>query len=77
MKKHNLKTIRELCNYLGEDLDHPMCKELARHLQECPECQFYLETIKLTVNLFRDSHPPKPVPEEIKKKLLSTFPLKK
>lgn len=77
MKEHKKKTVHEICNYLGQDLDHPMCQELIRHLKECPNCQFYLDTVKLTVNLFRETHLSKPVPEELKKKLLSNLVLKK
>ena len=77
MKEHKKKTVHEICNYLGQDLDNPMCKELIQHLKECPDCQFYLETVKLTVNLFRETHPAKPVPEDLKKKLLTSLNLKK
>jgi predicted anti-sigma-YlaC factor YlaD len=77
MKEHKKKTIHEICTYLGQDLDHPMCKELIQHLKECPACRFYLDTVKLTVNLFRETHPSKPVPEDLKKKLLNSLHPKK
>jgi len=76
MKEHKKKTVHEICNYLGQDLDHPMCKELIQHLKECPDCQFYLETVKLTVNLFG-----KPIHQnryrKTQKKLLTSLNLKK
>ncbi|MBN2366609.1 MAG: hypothetical protein EH225_11930 [Calditrichaeota bacterium] len=77
MKKHTKALIDELCQHLGEDLDHPMCKELVQHIQECPECQFYLDTVKMTVNIFRETHKPESVPEDVKKNLLKSLNLQK
>ncbi len=65
--------VNELCQYLGEDLDHPMCKELMQHVEECPECRFYIDTVKMTVNVFRDTHTSKPVPDDVKKNLLKSL----
>ncbi len=77
MEKHSKKLIDELCNYLGQDLDHPMCKELMHHVNECPECQFYLDTVKMTVSIFRDTHKSEPMPDHVKDNLLKTLNLKK
>ncbi len=70
MKKHSKKTINELCNYLGQDLNHPMCKELMQHVHDCPECRMYLDTVKMTVSLYKKTHESEPVPNHIKEKLL-------
>ncbi len=69
MKHHTKKIIDELCNYLGQDLNHPMCKELLQHVQECPECRIYIDTIKMTVSLYRQKHESKPVPEKVTEQL--------
>ena len=73
MPKHKKKTILELCNYLGQDLDHPMCQELIQHVRECPECQFYIDTVKLTVNVYRTTHPDEAVPDSVKHNLLKSI----
>ena len=49
------KTFHEICDYLGGDLDSPFCKEVRDHLDSCPECKIYLDSIKQTVYLFRDN----------------------
>ncbi len=49
------KTFHEICNYLGGDLDSPFCKEVRDHLEACPECKVYLDSIKKTVYLLRDN----------------------
>jgi hypothetical protein len=77
MKKHNKRVINDLCTYLGENLDHPMCKELIRHVEECPECKFYIDTIKTTVNIFRETHPVKSLPDKVKKDLFKTLNISK
>lgn len=76
-KDHGKKIINELCNYLGQDLDHPMCKELIQHVSDCPECKFYLDTVKMTVNIFRDTHISEPVPDQVKEKLYKSLKIKK
>jgi hypothetical protein len=77
MKLPNKKILKELCNYLGEDLDTPMCQELLKHVHDFPECQFYIDTVKMTVNLFRETHSSQPVPSEVKKELFRILKSKK
>ncbi|GAB4366261.1 MAG: hypothetical protein Kow0042_06030 [Calditrichia bacterium] len=77
MKHHGKKLIGELCNYLGEDLDHPMCQELLQHVNECPECRQYIESIKLTVHLCRETFQTVPVPEHVKENLFKKLKIRK
>jgi hypothetical protein len=74
--KHSKKIMNELCTFLGEDLDNPMCKELQRHMQDCPECQKYIDSIKLTVKVFQESNTSEPIPNKIKDDLLTKLNLK-
>lgn len=76
MKPHSKRIIKELCNYLGQDLDHPMCKELIQHVEECPECRMYLDTIKMTISLYRQTYESQPVPDRVKEELIKTLKLK-
>jgi hypothetical protein len=77
MNHHGKKIIDELCNYLGQDIDHPMCKELMLHVQECPECKMYLDTVKMTVSLYKQTYDSQPVPGHVKDELLKKLNLKK
>ncbi len=67
---HSRRIVNELCNYLGQDLDSPMCRELQAHVESCPECMEYINSVKLTVTVFRENYKPQPLPEEIKLNLL-------
>jgi len=67
---HSQKILDELCNYLGQDLDSPMCKELQSHVKDCPECLEYINSVKVTVNILKENYKSKPLPEELKINLL-------
>ncbi|GAB4337577.1 MAG: hypothetical protein Kow0037_20550 [Calditrichia bacterium] len=77
MKHHNKKLIDELCDYLGEDLENPMCQELLEHVQQCDSCREYIESIKITVSVCKETAKPEPLPEELKNNLLKTLKEKK
>ncbi len=77
MKHHSKKLIDELCNYLGQDLEQPMCRELLEHVQECPECRKYIESIRLTVSLLKKTAKDEPVPERVKEALFKTLKIDK
>ena len=47
------KFFLQICDYLGGDLDSPACKEVREHLDACPECKNYCNSIKETVKMFR------------------------
>lgn len=70
MSPHTKKIVDELCNYLGYDFQSPMCKELHEHVKHCPECQQYIDSVKMTVKICQDVYPPEPVPEAVKQELL-------
>ncbi len=54
MSCHRTKELyEELCEYLGQDIEHPMCQELREHVENCPECRQYLKSIKESVILIR------------------------
>ncbi|RMH78239.1 MAG: hypothetical protein D6681_20310 [Calditrichaeota bacterium] len=77
MSTHAKKIVDELCNYLGYDFDSPMCKELHEHVQNCPECRAYIESIKKTVKICQTVYKVEPLPEEVKQELLRKLQQKK
>lgn len=68
--KHTQKLIAELCNYLGEDFDKPMCQELWRHVRECDACRDYIESVRTTVEIIRNMQTPHKAPETVKTQIL-------
>ncbi len=48
------KTIfRHICENLDQDMNSPACREIRRHVNGCPECIDYLNSLKTTVALYR------------------------
>lgn len=43
------KIIEQICENLDEDLNSPFCKEIQLHLQQCPLCCAFVDSIKNTV----------------------------
>lgn len=49
------KTFHEICDYLGGDLDSPLCQEIKDYMESCPECKIYFDSVKKTVVLCREN----------------------
>lgn len=59
---------RYVCTNLDEEIDSPKCREIKKHLDSCPDCTIYLDTLKKTVELFR-RYPDVKVPKKTHQKL--------
>lgn len=70
MRQHTKKIINELCNYLGYDLDGPMCQELHDHVQNNPDLQDYIESVRVTVKVCKNVYEDVPTPKDVKEELL-------
>lgn len=57
-----------ICDSLGQDLESPRCREIRKHLEACPDCSAYLDSLKKTVLLYREASSRK-VPPPAHKKL--------
>lgn len=75
--KHDHKIMDELCNYLGEDLDSPMCQELKEHVDNCEVCQEYLRSVKGTVYILKKLQEEKKVPDVVVDKIVQQIERKK
>lgn len=71
MAQHSKKIVNELCNYLGYELDGCMCQELHNYVQEHPELQIYIDSVKTTVNVCKEAYKEESLPEDLKKDILS------
>ena len=61
-----------ICENLDQDLNSPQCRQIRRHLEECPDCRAYLETLRKTVTLYRVAPTPA-LSSRITKKLLKSL----
>ena len=78
MKSEDHKKIfKQICDFLGEDIDTPLCKEVANHLEKCPDCKVQFDTIRKTVTLCREKEETKKVPDDVTQRLIKTLNLNK
>jgi hypothetical protein len=69
------KVVKEICDFMGEDIDAPACREVAEHLQTCPTCQVQLDTIRRTVTLCREMEENKKIPTDVEDRLFKVLNL--
>lgn len=67
--------VRQICDYMGENLDSPACREVQEHLEACPTCKVYFDTVKKTVTLCRQCDEEEKVPDDVRARLLKVLHL--
>lgn len=63
-----------ICENLNQDLDSPRCRTIRKHLQTCPDCSAYLDSVTKTVQLYRTAPAPRATPH-VHSTLLNTLDL--
>lgn len=56
MKNSKVKckeVMSHICDSLGEDLNSPKCINIKDHLEKCPSCQSYFESVESTVKFYK------------------------
>ncbi len=48
------KYLLEICEKVDQDLTSPTCRKLREHLDKCPNCAAYYDSLKKTIVLYRD-----------------------
>jgi predicted anti-sigma-YlaC factor YlaD len=66
---------KQICDFMGEDLDTPACKEVAEHLERCPNCKVYLDTVKKTVTICQETEKEEEMSQDIKNRLFKILDL--
>ena len=62
------KIIRELSDYLDNDLDPTLRQELEAHMCACPDCRVIIDTTRQTVLIYRGCEP-YPLPQSLHDRL--------
>ncbi len=61
-----------LSEYLDGEIDPAVCTGFEEHMDDCPPCQAFLESLRRTVDLTR-SLPDQELPEELKQELIEAY----
>ncbi len=67
--------IKQICDFMGEDLDGPACQEVQEHLKECPTCRIHFDTVKKTVTMCQENEPKEKLPEAVNDRLFKVLNL--
>ena len=75
IKFNHKDVVKQICDFMGEDLDAPACREVAEHLKSCPTCQVQLDTIRRTVTVCREMDDKKQIPTDVNERLFKVLNL--
>ena len=56
-KAHCLHILRQLSDYLDDELTQDVCAEIRRHLGTCPNCETFVLSLRQTISLCRQVAP--------------------
>lgn len=68
---------QQLREQLGRDIDADIIESVAQHMQECPDCKIYIDSVLETVNLYKVTESEQSLPQEVRERLFKTLDLKK
>ena len=57
-----------LLDFVSGGLDAAYCHEIRQHMHECPSCEAYVDSYKLTITITRQL-PPLPLPTHLAQRL--------
>jgi len=61
--------LRELSDFLDENVDPAVREDLERHISECPNCWVICDTTKKTIQVYKGMDP-EPLPETVHDRLV-------
>ncbi|MCS7053118.1 MAG: hypothetical protein NZM09_05230 [Ignavibacterium sp.] len=65
--------MQHICESLGEDLNSDKCIAIKNHLDNCSDCKNYFESIKITIQLYKNYKVD--LPDEAHNKLMNLLNL--
>ena len=71
---HSDEFKQRVCEQLGEDIDAELCAEVAKHLEDCPDCRAQFDSIRRIVYLYRKEESEQgSIPNEVKERLFKVL----
>ncbi len=58
-----------LSEYIDGELQAELCAELEQHLQECDNCRVVVDTLRKTIELYRQTAAPSALPGSVRERL--------
>jgi predicted anti-sigma-YlaC factor YlaD len=77
MKKDHKEELADLVKaHLGEDLDADFIDEVAKHMEECPNCRICYDSVRQTVKLYRVTESESSLPNQVSERLFKVLSIK-
>jgi hypothetical protein len=65
------EVISYICGHFGEDENSERCREMKKHLESCPDCSTYCDSMDKMIGLYRAASPC--FPEHARNSLLASL----
>lgn len=65
------KLLKQMSDFIDNDLSPELCAELEEHIKGCPNCRIVFNTTKKTIELYQESSLTEGYSKEARQKLLS------
>jgi anti-sigma factor (TIGR02949 family) len=67
-----MELLGQLSDYLDDELPADACRHLEEHLEDCPPCVAFLESLRRTVALVR-SDPRPEIPQDLRRRIVNVW----
>lgn len=74
--KHKQKMIKLVELQLGKDFNAAIIEEVAQHMEECPDCKIYVDSVQQTIKLYRTTEKQQSIPDDVSDRLFKVLNLK-
>jgi anti-sigma factor (TIGR02949 family) len=64
-----------LSDYIDGELQAELCAELEQHMNGCDDCRIVVNTLRKTIELYRETNEPVALPEEVRSRLFEKLNL--
>jgi anti-sigma factor RsiW len=61
--------LKSLSDYVDGTLDESLCAEIDKHMAGCERCQVVIDTLRKTVELYHETPPAQPLPDDMRQRL--------
>jgi len=66
---HCRKWIETISDYVDGELDPELSRVLKQHLKECENCRIVVNTLRKTIDLYKETAEDEALPEDIRQRL--------
>lgn len=73
---HCKQLLGNLSEYIDGDLQAELCAEIEEHLKDCDNCQVVINTLRKTVELYKQTGESVELPEAVRERLFQKLNLK-